>query len=300
MTKHADHEPRGVSRADVVLVIVASLAFATSGPLGKIGGALPSILVASARTGIAAIVLALVDVRGLIRALRGLSRRQRLGVLLAGALLGAHFAFFLEGLVATSLAAAVALVALEPIAVVVAAFVAFRLRPTRREMLGLMVSTAGAFVVASSAGVGEHRLRGDLMVLAAVALFGAYVAAARGLRDAMPATHYAASVYGTSSIVLLPVALLTCALSSAFTVTSQSLLAVLGLALVPTLIGHTLVQRAARHAPPVLVALACPGETVGALALGAILMGTWPTGREAVGALIVLCGATLAITGGRR
>jgi drug/metabolite transporter (DMT)-like permease len=323
----ADYRPRGISRADVVLVVVASLAFATSGPLGKAAGGVSAILVASARTGIAAIVLALLDVPGLIRAVRGLERKQRLGVLIAGALLGAHFALFLGGLVATSLAAAVALVALEPIAVVLAAFVAFRLRPTRREMLGLVVSTIGAFVVASSAGVGEHRLSGDLMVLGAVVLFGAYVAAARGLRDAMPPNPYAASVYGTSSLLLLPVALflpsssgmsttstittgaittgaittgaITTGTITTSTITTNSLLAVLGLALIPTLIGHTLVQRAARHAPPVLVALVCPGETIGALALGAILLGTLPTPREAVGAAIVLCGATLAITGGR-
>jgi drug/metabolite transporter (DMT)-like permease len=304
VAEHVDHRPSPpatITRADVILVVVASLAFATSGPLGKTAGTLPSILVASARTGIAAIVLALVDLRGLTTALKALSKKQRLGVLLAGTLLGAHFALFLGGLVATSLAAAVALVALEPIAVVLAAFVAFRLRPTRREMLGLFVSTVGAFVVASSAGVGEHRLSGDLMVLAAVALFGAYVAAARGLRDAMPATPYAASVYGTSSIVLLPIAFLAPTTTAAFNnITTQSVLAVLGLALIPTLIGHTLVQRAARHAPPVLVALVCPGETIGALALGAILMGTLPTSREAIGAAIVLCGATLAISGQRR
>jgi drug/metabolite transporter (DMT)-like permease len=78
---------------------------------------------------------------------------------------------------------------------------------------------------------------------------------------------------------------------------SRSLQAVLGLALIPTLIGHTLVQRAARHAPPVLVALVCPGETIGGIAIGAIAMGTLPTAREGVGTVLILIGATLAVTG---
>lgn len=292
----ANTQPR---RGYIALVIVAAIAFATSGPLGKIAATIPAIAVASARTGLAAIVLALVAPKELIRSLSSLSARRRAGVLLAGALLGAHFALFLGGLAATSLAAAVALVSLEPLAVVLAAFLAFRLRPSRRELAGLLVATAGAVVVASGAGAGEHRLAGDVMVLGAVALFGAYVASARGLRDAMPATQYAAAVYGTSALVLLPLALFTRIGASSGPPSARALFAVLGLALIPTLIGHTLVQRAARHAPPVLVALVCPGETVGALAIGALAMGTLPTVREAIGATIVVVGATLAITGGR-
>ncbi len=275
------------------LVVVASLAFATSGPLGKVASSMPAIAIASARTGIAALVLALVAPREIASALAALSSRQRAGVLLAGALLGGHFALFLGGLAATSLASAVALVSLEPLAIVLASFVAFGIRPKRREMFGLLIATAGAAVVASGAGIGEHRLAGDLMVLGAVVLFGAYVAAARGLRDALPATPYAAAVYGTASVVLLPFAVPLMLASG--TPSTRAALSVLGLALVPTLIGHTLLQRAARDVPPALVALVCPGETLGAIAIGAVVMGTPPSPREAAGAALVLAGATFAV-----
>jgi drug/metabolite transporter (DMT)-like permease len=282
----------------VLLIAVASLAFATSGPLGKISATFPAFAVAALRTGIAAVVLALVDRRGFVSALRGLSRRQRAGVVVAGALLGGHLAFFLAGLATTSLAAAVSLVSLEPLAVVLAAFVAFRLKPTRLELIGLLVATAGAIVVASAAGAGEHRLTGDLVVLLAVVLFGAYVASARGLRDALPATPYAAAVYGTSALVLLPLAL-PIAIVHGELPSFRASSAILGLALIPTLIGHTIVQRAARDAPPALVALVCPGETLGAIAIGAFAMGTPPSPREGIGAAIVLAGATIAILGQR-
>jgi drug/metabolite transporter (DMT)-like permease len=190
-----------------MLLFVAALAFATSGPLGKVAAGIPPITIAALRTGIAAIVLAALAPKDLLAALLKLRRRQIFGVLLAGALLGGHFACFLAGLAATSLVSAVALISLEPIAVVLAAYAFFRLRPTRRETIGLVVATGGAVVVASGAGIGEHRTSGDLLVLAAVVLFGAYVASARGLRDAMPATPYAAAVYGSASLVLAPIAL---------------------------------------------------------------------------------------------
>jgi drug/metabolite transporter (DMT)-like permease len=282
---------RAPVRRDVLLVAAAALAFSTSGPLGKVAAAIPAVTIACGRTGGAAAVLFLSSPRSVLGALRGLSGKQRAGVAFAGALLAAHFALFLGGLAATSLAAAVSLVSLEPLAVVVAAFVAFRIRPSALELVGLLVATGGALVVASGSGVGEHRLSGDLMVLGAVALFGAYVMSARGLRDALPGVPYVAAVYGTSSVILLPLV----AFAGVGHPDAPAALAVVGLALVPTLIGHTLMQLAARRAPPALVALVSPGETLGSLAIGALFMGAAPSTREALGAALVLAGATLAV-----
>lgn len=297
---------RVAERREVVLAALAALAFATSAPLGKLAAPVPSVVVACARTGLAAVVLALVAPAALLSALRALSSKQRPMVVLAGALLAAHFALFLGGLAATSLAAAVALVSLEPIAVVLAAFVAFGERPTRRELLGLMLATLGALVVASGAGAGEHRLVGDVMVVGCVVLYGAYVAAARGLKDAMPALPYAATVYGTASLVLLPFAIAIGRSAAGggagggVAGGAVGLTAVVAMALVPTLIGHTLLQRVARTAPPVLVALVSPGETVGSLAIGLIVLGAQPTAREGIGAAIVVAGAIVAVTGRAR
>ena len=74
----------------------------------------------------------------------------------------------------------------------------------------------------------------------------------------------------------------------------------LALALVPTLIGHSLVQVAARFARPGLVALVSPGETVGSLAIGAALMHTFPSSRELLGTAVVLSGTLIAVIAGAR
>lgn len=271
------------------------MAFATAGPLGKVAVGVPAVAVACGRTGIAAIAIGLYARREIGPALRALTKTQRRAVALAGVLLATHFALFMGGLATTSLAAAVALVSLEPLAVVLASFVAFGLRPTRRELTGLVLATVGAIVVASAAGSGDHSLAGDALVLACVVFYGAYVAAARGLKDALPPLPYAASVYGVSSLALLPAAIILCARADA--PPTKALLAIVALGLVPTLVGHTVVQRIARRAPPVLVALVSPGETVGSLAIGAAVMNAAPTLREGLGCVLVLAGATLAVTG---
>jgi drug/metabolite transporter (DMT)-like permease len=288
--------PRAPSTRDVAAVLVAALAFSTSSPLARIAVDVSPVAVAAGRTAVAALVIVLVRPRAVANALRSLSSRHRWALVGAGLLLAAHFALFLEGLSDTSFPAAVALVSLEPLSVVLAAWAAFGIRPSASEGGGVLIATLGALVVASGAGHGEHRLAGDVEVLLAVVLFGGYVAAARGLRDAMPALPYAAGVYGVASMALLPFAVF---LARGAAPPAMTWVAIVLLGLVPTLVGHTLVQTASRTVSPSIVALVSPGETLGSLAIGALLLHAWPSGLEATGALLILGGATLAITRAR-
>ena len=281
---------------DLTLVAVAALAFATSAPLAKSAHGIAPVAIAAGRCAVGALTIFALRPRAMLASLRALAPKHRLALPVAGFLLGGHLALFTLGLVSTSLAAAVALVSLEPIAVVLAAWVAFGLRPTRAETLGLVVATVGAAIVASGAGSGEHRLLGDAMVLAGVVFFGAYVAFARGLRDAMPVLPYAGAVYGVAAAVLAPVAIWT--QRGDGSVAGWS--AVVALGLLPTLVGHTLLQSVARRVSPAIVGLVCPGETVGSIAIGALFLGTKPSLREGIGTAVVLAGATVAITGVRR
>ena len=140
---------------------------------------------------------------------------------------------------------------------------------------------------------------GDLLVVGAVVLYGAYVAAARGLRDAMPVLPYAAAVYGVAALVLLPFAVMIAGRSGAASIAPppvRTWIVVSAMGLVPTLIGHTLIQRLSRRVAPAVVALVSPGETVGSIAIGAFALGAWPTTNEWAGTALVLAGATLAIT----
>lgn len=273
------------------MIAVASLAFATSAPLAQACVGMGPWTIAALRTAIAALVIALAVGRRGLRDLGALDARSRVRLVASGLTLGAHFGLFTAGLLATSLPAAVALVSLEPLSVVVAFYVAFAAVPKRREALGLIVATAGALVVASGAGEGAHRIVGDVMVLASVALYGAYVAFARALRDALPPWTYAMAVYAVASASL---SLGACAFEPMPASGARAWLAVVGLALIPTIVGHTLVQRAARVAPPAMVALVSPGETAGAIAIGAVALSAVPSGREAVGAAIVVVGALVA------
>jgi drug/metabolite transporter (DMT)-like permease len=277
---------------ELALVALAAAAFGTASPLAKVVHGVSFAGIAAGRCAVAAAALVAWAPRETWGALRKLDARRRAAIACAGVVLAAHFGLFLAGLMATSLAAAAALVSLEPAAVVVAVWAAFGARPRVGEVVGIGVATVGALVVSRAAGQGENTLRGDALVLGAVVLYGAYIALARGLRDAMPIRAYAASVYGVASVALAPLALALAAGSSPPPPSAIAAIAALGL--VPTLVGHTLVQRAARHVPASIVALVAPGETLGSIAIGAAI-GRAPTPVELVGATVIAAGATITV-----
>jgi drug/metabolite transporter (DMT)-like permease len=284
-----------------ILVAGAGAAFATSGPLARYARPLHPLGIVLGRVGIAALVLALADGLGVVRAIGELEPRQRRGVVLAGTILAAHFALFVWGLDCTSLPAAVSLVSLEPLSVVLLAWVLHGIRPAPLEQAGVAVATLGAVLVSRGAGAGEHRLVGDLLVLGAVVLYGLYISAARAYRGALPAGRYAALVYAVASLVTVAALWIAPARegSVVWPAPSHALWAVLALAMIPTVIGHTAVQAAARTTSPAIVALVSPAETLGGLAIGALWLHAWPSGVEIGGACVILAGVTLGILGAR-
>lgn len=277
-------------------VLVASCAFATAGPFARAARPADPLFIAAVRVVIAAAFLSLLSPRAVVRDVRALPWRTLGKIFLIGSLLGAHFALFLCGLDRTSLPAGISLVALEPLSVVVWAWVVFRERPSRAEQLGVFLATAGAVVVAQGAGQGDHRLAGDLMVLGAVMIYGLYVAGARALKDALPARTYAAAVYLCAAVGLgLVLLVVPAAEGTTRSPPGASWLPILGVALFPTIIGHTMVQTAARTLPSATVALVSPGETLGGLAIGLALLGAAPQPVEIVGAAVILAGTLIAI-----
>lgn len=283
-----------------LFVLFASLAFATSGPLSRWARPTPPLVIAFGRLALAALILFGLNVRGVLADVRRLAPSHRITVFAAGALLAAHFALFQLGIDHTSLPAAVSLVSLEPLAVVLSAWFFLRIRPSPIEQIAVGIATAGALIVARGQGEGDHRLLGDLLVLGAVLLFGGYLTVARALKDALPSRSYATLVYASASLSLGLVLALGSALSLQGVAGEaapgpRGLYAIVALALIPTLLGHTAVQTAARTLSPAIVALVSPGETLGAIAIGAALLGAQPTVTEMTGAMVILVGAALAL-----
>jgi drug/metabolite transporter (DMT)-like permease len=279
----------------MAFVALASASFAVSSPIARFARPAHPLFVAFGRVALASFVLFALDAVGVWKYWRDMTNATRWHILMCGVLLGMHFALFQAGLDATSLPAAVSLVSLEPVGVVFAALLFFREVPSRREKVGVVLATMGAAVIAFAAGTGEHKLIGDLLVLGSVALFGFYVAAARAIRNALPPQHAGSMIYAVAALTILIVLPYAGAFSNVMELPQRSFLAIAGIALIPTIIGHTSVQAAARTLPPAIVSLVSPGETLGGLLVAALFMHEIPKPQECVGAALILCGVLFAI-----
>lgn len=270
------------------LLLIAVLAVSTSAPLIRFAAPAPPLTVAAARVCLAALLLCAVCPRAWTL-LAGLSRRERWFIVAAGLLLGAHFGVWITSLYLTSTAASVALVATQP---VFAALFARALGDTiqRREIMGMAIASAGCLalgggdLVAGSATA----LLGDALALAGAATAAGYLLVGRRLRVALPLTPYLAMVNVVAACGLLAAALLAGVPFAGFD--DHVYLALVLAAVVPSLLGHTLLNWSVRRTPTHLVTLAILGEPVGASLLTWAFFDEVPPAHAILGGAVILAG----------
>jgi len=263
--------------------------------------AVPSLVIAACRLGIAALVLAPFAVahpRGRA-ALRALRPRDLALALLAGACLALHFATWIASLRRTSVLASVTLVTTAPLWVALLSPLVLREPVARRTAAGIAIALAGAALVAAgdaaahgAAGGAPHALAGDALALAGAWAMAAYLLAGRRLRARLPLVPYALVVYGAAAALLLGAAAVSGAGVDRVPPGAWRWLVLL--ALVPQLAGHTTFNWALRHLPASLVALALVGEPVGSAALAFALFREVPGPAVLAGAALVLAGIVVA------
>jgi drug/metabolite transporter (DMT)-like permease len=198
----------------------------------------------------------------------------------------------------TSTAASVALVAMNP---VFAALLGLRLGDPvgRREWLGIAIAAAGCIVLAGGDwGDGGEALIGDGLAVIGAATAAAYLVVGRRLRVGLPLTSYLALVNGVAGASLLAAAAFTGA--PAFGHRGHVYVAIAASAVVPSLIGHTLLNAAVRHTPTHLVALAILGEPLGASLLTWAFFAETPPVHAAIGGSIILAGIAIGFVGRNR
>lgn len=274
---------------------VAVLAISTAAPLVRLAEPAPALTVAFARVALSGLIFAGASPRALWRALF-LPRRELGLVLLAGALLAVHFGAWITSLHLTSTASSVALVATQPVFAALLGAALLRDRVARREWFGIAVAAAGcAGIAVGDAGEGAA-LRGDFLALAGAAAVAAYLVVGRSLRVAMPLAPYLALVHLAAAAPLGVAVAVAGEPVGGFSAGVYA--ALVASAVIPTVVGHTLLNAAVRRTPAHLVTLAILGEPIGASLLALALVGEVPPVTAVFGGVVVLLG--IAVGFGRR
>jgi drug/metabolite transporter (DMT)-like permease len=269
---------------------------------------MPSLVIAAYRLSIASLVLTPIALTRHRSELRSLTRVELKLSLLSGVFLAIHFATWITSLSFTSVASSVVLVSSAPLWVALLAPISLKESFSRWAMVGLVLALLGSTIVGLSdtctvaAGsihcppfaefVHGSAFLGDLLALAGGLAAAAYLLVGRRLRGKMSLIPYIFLVYGMGAVVL--VAILPVARETPVGYPPITYLWLVLLALLPQLVGHTVINWALRFLSAAFVAITMLGEPIGSTILAFALLGETPSVEKIFGAILILLGIYLA------
>lgn len=285
--------------------------FSVAAPLIKLSQSAPLVIAAWRMAFTLVIVAGALIATGGWRKWASLGRTELLLAVAGGVVLALHFWSWNVSLRLTSVAASVSLVNLQPAIIAIVSAVWLGERPTPRQWTGILIAIVGALVVSladvpggiRNAGAAllspdgssaSNALLGNLLAFLGAVLASAYYLIGRRVRVVLDLWPYVGLVYTACLITLIALAFATG--ENLGTVPPPRELAIFaGLALGPSLLGHTGMNWALGYLPAYIVNLTVLGEPIGATLLAAIIpgIGEVPGIGEIVGGAIVLLGVLL-------
>lgn len=279
----------------ILLLIFGVFCCATSVLMIKASGLHPAVLSAYRLLG-AALLLSPVYAAQ-VKKHRGQYSARHLRVTILPALtLALHFISWAQGAQWTSAANATLIVNLSPLVMPFLLFLTLHERVTRREIFGTLVSLVGVVWLASSdLGLDRRYLLGDLTCFGSMALFSFYLVQARLNRDVPNLWLYLVPLYALAGLICLGVSFFVADPLGPHP--AGAYWAALGLAVVPTILGHSILNHSVQRLGGQIVSVFSLGQFLFAGALAFVLFGEAPRLTfYGAGALVVL-GAVLVIRG---
>src|SRR5262245_14647824 len=226
--------------------------------------------------------------------------RKDFGLLVLGGLcLAVHFGAWIASLKYVPIATSVVLVNSHPLFVVIASYFFLGERPEGRSLIGTAVGLCGMLVISHDAFRDfQLALKGDgLALLAALAVVGYFIVGKKA-RARISLLGYVTPLYAMCSLVLLIWVLIVGNPLTHYSATVWAYLA--ALAVVPTIIGHSVFNWAIKHVRPTEISVAFLGEPVAASILAFVFFSQRPPLATFVGGAFVLAGVYLTTSKGRR
>lgn len=221
--------------------------------------------------------------------IRSFEKREALLVILSGIALTAHFELWIVSLGLTLVSTSVILVTSHPIFVAAIQHFLLKEQVRRIAVVGIVVAFSGVAVIAlSDAQVGEETLYGDAFAFIGGICAGVYFLSGRVARQSIDVAPYAFSVYGLAAILLFLSAGI--AGDTLLVVDGREITIFLVLALVPTILGHTMFNYALKKVPAHVISTSVLGEPVGASILAYVLLP-----EQVPGAWIIVGGGLVVV-----
>ncbi|MEM7770187.1 MAG: EamA family transporter [Cyanobacteria bacterium P01_A01_bin.37] len=219
---------------------------------------------------------------------------------IAGVLLAGHFASWTTSLSFTSIAASTTLVTTNPVWVALISWLWLRERPSTKTLLGIAITIAGSLFIgladSGSSTMSQQPVLGNSLALTgAVTASGYFLLGREAQRRGLPIQQHAAIAYTVAALTLLPLPIFLESSYVGYPALTYGYIVLM--AIVPQLIGHTSLNWAVHHISPTIVTLTILLEPIGASLLGYALFREAAGSNVLAGAVIIIIGVAIAVTG---
>jgi len=216
-------------------------------------------------------------------------------ILLAGIMLALHFVAWIFALQLTTIAHSLLILSSAPVFALILSPLILKERGGWQAVVAVLITLVGVtLIVWQDFGFEIEQVWGDLLSLVSALFVTLYIFIARYLRGRIELPPYLMMVYGAAAVTLIIVALFGNYPIMAYPAKIHFMM--LLLALVPTGVGHSLLNWSARRIEVYKVNVASLGELVLASIMAFIFFGEQPYGIFYVGAGLILIGILLAIS----
>lgn len=275
-------------------LLVASVSFGSSAIFIRFATQASAISLTFFRLSIAAFAMILLALSS--RTLRRLNGHDLLLVSVSGAFLSLHFATFIFAVKETTVANATFLVNTGPVMLALLSPIMIKERTTSREVVGVLVATLGVLLIAYAGNGFRSFGLGDISALSAAFLVAVYSLVGRYMRTGGVSTQcYTSYVYAAAALVSL--AMTEILGGGTFrSYNTVNIVAILGLAIVPTLVGHSLYNYSLGSVKVVTANLFPLLEPIIASLLAVLLFGEIPTITQIGGYSLILLAVGIVLT----
>ncbi|WP_409271013.1 DMT family transporter [Neobacillus sp. SCS-31] len=231
--------------------------------------------------------------------LKNITKRDWIFTIVAGVLLAFHFILWFESLNYTSVASSTVLVTLQPLFAFLGTYLFFKEKVTIAAITSGIIAIAGSFIISwGDFRVSGSALFGDILALIACAFITGYLLFGQTVRQRVSLITYTFLVYLVSSITLFFYVLGT---GESFIPKQDSdWVHFILLALLPTLLGHSLFNWVVKWISTSVISMAILFEPIGAAILAYFLLGESVMWSQVVGGGVVIAGIGLFIISERR
>jgi len=267
----------------------------------------PPVLMAGLRMLIAAILLTPMFIRGLTRGGETFTRRDLARIALPGAMLAIHFVTWIAGARMTEPANCSLIVNMVPIAMPFFLFFMLRERITRPELIGTALALAGVVVLAlADLDVSDEHFQGDMLCLLSMLFLTYYLALGRKYRHAGSIWVYLVPLYTVGAAICLATAALTAVIPALAAVmppqevtwatfTGSEIMLILGLGVIPTIVGHSTLNYCMRHMRGQLVSILSLFQFVFVAIMAYFLWGDMPVLALYPACALLITGAVIVL-----